>query len=71
MTAQIQEAELGAFVEQHKRKAVEKYGKELQAGINKLVSGVDEPPAAPAEVTAYVKAKKDEWLLPDSDLLKV
>lgn len=60
---------LGALVEWNTKREVESKIHELQAGLGEMISS--DPPAPASEVLAFVKAKKTENNLPESEILRV
>lgn len=62
-------AELAAVVEWNNKRMVEVRINELLESLTDMITS--DPPASPAEALAFVKAKKQENALPDSEVIRV
>ena len=59
---------LDALVAYNSVKVGEKHLAELGLQLKEMVAA--DPPASAAECVAFVKGRKDEWALPDADVIK-
>lgn len=64
-----QEHKLDALVEYNSLKVAEKHLGELAGQLGEMVAA--DPPIPVAECIVFCKARKDEWSLPDAEIIKV
>lgn len=69
LNAHFKEHKLDALVEYNSLKVAEKHLGELAGQLGEMV--VADPPIPVAECITFCKARKDEWSLPDAEIIKV